>query len=232
MGAFKALKATNHFSEFDDPISDDETGVGVVSAATRRATALSNLGLTATAAEINALDGITATVTELNLVDNSAVAMSPGTGADGMDQYGAVARLEGSVYKTTMLVNFDGLLSGGTAGDIIGEDGAANSNIGQVTAAKNGTLVAVRITCLETPAAGAGDDDIDLYSATEATGSNDAAISTLTETQIVNGGAWVAGDVAISTTVPAANEYLYLVSQGTGNTAYTAGIFLIEMWGV
>ena len=165
--------------------------------------------------------------------DLTDAVMAAGTGADGMDNYAAGAvHLGGSLKYTAMLVDFDGLLSGGTAGDIIGEDGVANSNIGQVTAAVNGTVVALRVTCLQTPVAGAGDDDIDLYSATEATGANDAAISTLTETQLVNGGTWAAGDVAIVAVGPAADEYLYLVSQGTGNTAYTAGIFLIEMWGV
>lgn len=170
---------------------------------------------------------------EIIEADLTGAVMAAGTGADGMDNYAAgAAHLGGTMKYTAMLVDFDGLLSGGTAGDIIGEDGAANSNIGQVTAAVNGTVIMGRITCLETPVAGSGDDDIDLYSATEATGANDAAISTLTETQIVNGGAWAQGDVAYFDANPAANEYLYLVSQGTGNTAYTAGIFLIEMWGV
>lgn len=45
------------------PIANGGTG------ATTAATALTNLGLTATAAELNTLDGITATVTELNYVD-------------------------------------------------------------------------------------------------------------------------------------------------------------------
>ena len=84
------------------------------------------------------------------------------------------------------------------------------------------------MTCLETPAGGS--TDIDLYSATEGTGVNDTAIGDLTETQIINAGAASAGTMVAGGDI-AADRYLYLVSQGTGDATYTAGRFLIEVVG-
>jgi hypothetical protein len=137
----------------------------------------------------------------------------------------------GTVIKTTILIDLAGLHAGGTAGDLIGANGSGVCHLGQITAAVNGTIFAGRMKCLETPAT--GDDDIDLYSATEATGVEDTAISALTATQLCNSGNLTnASDIAL-TAVPAANKYLYLVSQ-TGDAAadaYTAGILLIELWG-
>lgn len=57
MSLYGALDKTKHFSEFGDPLVTD---AGVLSAATRKAKALVNLGLTAIAAEINKLAGVVA----------------------------------------------------------------------------------------------------------------------------------------------------------------------------
>ena len=87
------------------------------------------------------------------------------------------------------------------------------------------------MTCLEVPTGGA--DDIDLYSAAEATGVFDAAISTLSGSALVtSGGAWTLGGMKALSAVPAANAYLYLTG-GEASTAgtYTAGKFLIELYG-
>jgi hypothetical protein len=54
----------------------------------------------------------------------------------------------------------------------------------------------------------------------------------LTETQIVNGGVQALGTVSYFIADPAAQSYLYMVSQGTGAATYTAGRFLIEIFGV
>jgi hypothetical protein len=130
-----------------------------------------------------------------------------------------------------ILIDLAGLHSGGTAGDLIGANGSGVCHLGQITAAVNGTLFAGRMVCLETPAT--GDNDIDLYSATEATGVEDTAISALTATQLCNSGDLTNASVIALTAVPAANKYLYLVCQaGDASTdAYTAGILLIELWG-
>jgi len=133
-----------------------------------------------------------------------------------------------NIVKTTIMIDLTGLKDGGTAGDIIGKDGSGVAFIGQVTTANQGTVFGVTMTCLETPAGGS--TDIDLFSATEGTGVNDTAITALTETQIINAGAASAGTMVAGGDI-AADQFLYLVSQGTGDAAYTAGRFLIEITG-
>lgn len=133
-----------------------------------------------------------------------------------------------NIVTTTILLDLTGLQSGGTAGDIIGKNGSGAAYLGQITAASNGTILGVSMTCLEAPVG--GDADIDLYSATEATGVEDTAISALTETQIINSGTLSVGTIARGNTI-GANQYLYLVGQGTSNAAYSAGRLLIEITG-
>ena len=133
-----------------------------------------------------------------------------------------------NIVKTTIMIDLTGLRDGGTAGDIIGKDGDGVAYIGQVTAANQGTVFGVTMTCLETPAGGG--TDIDLFSATEGTGVNDTAIGDLTETQVINAGAASAGTMVAGGDI-VADQYLYLVGQGTGHAAYTAGRFLIEITG-
>ena len=133
-----------------------------------------------------------------------------------------------NIVKSTIMIDLTGLKDGGTAGDIIGKDGDGVAFIGRVTTANQGTVFGVTMTCVETPAGGS--TDIDLFSATEGTGVNDTAIGDLTETQIINAGAASAGTVVAGGDI-AADQYLYLVSQGTGDATYTAGRFLIEITG-
>ena len=133
-----------------------------------------------------------------------------------------------NIVKTTIMIDLTGLKDGGTAGDIIGKDGSGVAFIGKVTTANQGTVFGVTMTCLETPAGGS--TVIDLFSATEGTGVNDTAIGDLTETQIINAGAASAGTVVAGGDI-AADQFLYLVSQGTGDATYTAGRFLIEITG-
>lgn len=137
----------------------------------------------------------------------------------------------GTIYHTTIAIDLTDLASGDGA-DIIGDDGgAANCHIGQVTAAVHGTIFLGKITCLETPAGGT--DDIDLWYADEDTGTENALVSGLTnEVQCINHGAWAAGEMDVLTAFPAADKYLYLAGGAAGDAAYTAGKFLIEMWGV
>ena len=134
----------------------------------------------------------------------------------------------GGVYKMTVLIDLTGLNSGGTAGDIIGVDGTALPCY--IARLPTMTVLGGRMTCLEAPAG--GDDDIDLYSAAEGTGVEDSAITALTETQIINGGTQSAGTVTYFAADPSANHYFYLVGQSTSDATYTAGRFLIEVFGV
>lgn len=151
------------------------------------------------------------------------------TGGTGTIYESSVTSIGGIIY-TNILIDLTGLASSTTDLDIIGV-GASAAHLGRITAAQNGTILSGRVTCLEVPVGGA--DDIDLYSAAEATGVFDAGIGTLTETALLtSGGAWTLALTKALGAVPAANEYLYLTGGEAGTAAaYTAGKFLIELQG-
>lgn len=157
-----------------------------------------------------------------------ALATGPGTGI-GTRATTKVTKV-GNLITTHIYVDLQGLNSAATA-DIIGAQGAANCHLGRITTAECGVLVSGSVTCLEAPVT--GDTDIDLYSATEATGTEDAAVTGLTETALLAAGsAWTLGESQALTGLPANNEYLYLSSGGAGADAtYTAGKLLIELKG-
>jgi len=148
------------------------------------------------------------------------------TGGTGTIYETSVVRT-GGLITTQIYIDLTGLDSSGTAGDIIGT-GTDPAYIGQVTAAVNGTVLAVKMECLEAPAT--GEPNIDLYSATEATGAFDGAVASLTETQIIDSGDLSAGTTVYGDTI-AADQYLYLVAQDTDDATYTAGKLLITIVG-
>ncbi len=172
----------------------------------------------------------TGTVTVLSK-SAAAIANPAATGA-GIEGAAAVyetsVKTENGIVTTSIMIDLTGLQSGGTAGDIIGKNGSGVAYIARITTADNGTVFGVKMTCYEVPVG--GDTDIDLYSATEGTGVEDSAITALTETQIINSGTLSLGTTAFGTDI-AADQYLYLVGQGTSNAAYTAGRLLIEIYG-
>lgn len=178
-------------------------------------------------AEAGVFDSLTINGTSVIL---DGLATTAGSGIDGIaTSFTESVEKVGDLFKTTILIDLTGLRST-AAGDIIGDDGTSNPcHIGQITAARNGTIFAGKITCLEAPLG--GDPDIDLYSATEATGTEDDAITGLTETQLINSGDHVVNAFKSLTAFPAANEYLYMVAGATTNADYTAGILLIELYG-
>lgn len=165
---------------------------------------------------------------DLKILTNGA----PGAGISGGTGTvfkSSVIRI-GDIIKTSILIDLTGLSSSTTDLDIIGQ-GTDPAYLGQITAAKNGTILTGRMTCLEVPLGGVA--DIDLYSATEATGVFDGAVGDLAETAIITaGGNWTLAAVKAFGAIPAANKYLYLTG-GAGGTAdvYTAGKFLIEIEG-
>ena len=140
----------------------------------------------------------------------------------------------GGLVKTEILIDLTGLDSDATLGDIIGKSGTAlPCHIGQITDAVNGSIYAGKVTCLEAPAT--GEVDIDLYAADEATGVTDGAIGDLTETALMAAAAdWTLLLEKALTAFPTDGQYLYL-TVGTSSTptaaTYTAGKFLIELWG-
>jgi hypothetical protein len=171
--------------------------------------------------------------TVANLFNTYFDDMTPGTGISAVATAICEHSVEriGGLYKTTILIDLTDLNSGDTNLDIIGKAATANCHIGQITAAKNGTIFAGRVTCLEAPTG--GEPDIDLYCATEATGVEDTLVTDLTETALLETAAdWSLQLAKSLTAFPAANQYLYLAaSGGATDDTYTAGILLIELWG-
>ena len=165
-------------------------------------------------------------------VQGGGKAVTVGTGFDGAQTaVGGVFREGGLIVTRIMIDMTDLLATNNTDTDIIGDDtGVASAYITQVTEAINGTIVGLRMTCLELPVGAA--DDIDLYSAVESDGEEDEIVTDLDETALVtSGAAWANGTVKGATALPTANEYLYLTLGEADNGTYTAGKFVIELFG-
>jgi len=143
----------------------------------------------------------------------------------------SVIQRRGDMVVTTIFVDLTGLNSS-SAGDIIGVNGTSNPcHFGRVVAADMGTIIGGKVECVEAPAGGI--NDIDLFCATEGTGVEDGAVTSLTETSLVDSGAaWTSGRALGFVASPAAGQYLYLVGSGAGASAtYTAGQFVITLFG-
>ena len=178
----------------------------------------------------NVSAGGTLSVTGRSTLTGNTIATTAGTGittGTGTVYQAGVIKI-GEVFHTTILLDLTGLASSGS-GDIIGKAATANSHIGQITAAVNGTVLGGKLTCLEAPAG--GDPDINLWYADEATGTEDAAVTSLTnQVQICNSGDLALNSVVSLATV-AADKYLYMATGAATNADYTAGKLLIEFWG-
>ena len=181
----------------------------------------------------NAATGVI-TITSGNKMINEAVANAGIEGTAGVyvtqvERFKSDTTTNVNIVKTTILLDLTGLTKSATAGDIIGKDGDGVAYFARVTTADQGVIFGIQMTCLEVPSA--GDGDIDIYSATEGTGVEDTAITALTESQITNGGALVAGSMVAGGAI-SADQYLYLVNaQGAGAGTYTGGRLLIELTG-
>lgn len=177
---------------------------------------------------------------EVNVVDSSGnlaahsgntATMSASTVmAATLAAYDVTTFRTGNIIKTTMYVDLTGAKSTATNKDIIGDTGACH--IGQVTTAVNGAIFAAQVSCAEVPTT--GDDDIDIYQASVATGAYDADASGLTNAAVLvtAGGAHAVGTVKPFTALPTANYYLYLATGDATAGTYDAGILIIEMWGL
>ena len=179
----------------------------------------------------NISGGGTLSVTGRSTLTGNTIATTAGTGiTTGTGTvYAASVIKTGGIFHTKILIDLTGLASSGS-GDIIGKDSTANSHIGQITATVNGTVLGGKLTCLEAPAG--GDPDINLWYADEATGAEDAAITSLTnQVQMCDSGDLALNSVISIPTPPAADKYIYMVTGAATNADYTAGKLLIEFFG-
>ncbi len=164
-------------------------------------------------------------------LDANTMAVEAGTGittGSGTIYRSSVQR-SGGIITTRILIDLTGLRSTGS-GDIIGVNGTALvCHIGQITAARNGTILTGSMECFEAPTG--GDPDLNIHSATEGTGVEDGAISSLSETLLVNAGDATLGSKVYFTAVPAADSFLYLTTGDATDADYTAGKLFIELMG-
>jgi hypothetical protein len=174
------------------------------------------------------------TLASTDVIVNVGSTPTVGTGFDGAQiaNWWRVPRMS-SNGLTVMQFHCDltDLIVSTTDLDIIGESAAvANCHFGRVTTPLFGAVICVTMKCLEVPAGGV--TDIDLYSATEATGVENAAVTGLTETAIITAdGAWTIGLERYGGPV-VADQYMYLAAGAAGTPGtYTAGQFLITFHG-
>ncbi len=164
-------------------------------------------------------------------LDANTMAVEAGTGittGSGTLYRSSVQRV-GGIITTRILIDLTGLRSTGGA-DIIGVNGTALvCHIGQITAARNGTILTGSMECFEAPAG--GDPDINIHSATEGTGVEDGLISGLTESLLVNAGDATLGSKVFFAAAPAADEFLYLTTGAATDADYSAGKLFIELMG-
>ena len=160
--------------------------------------------------------------------------MTPGAGflGTGGFYWSSIEKI-GTIFKTTIFADLTGLASTTTDTDIIGLAAGGAAHFGQIKAALNGTLFYGQVTWLETPATGV--TDIAFWSADEATGAYDALITSLVEVSMYDKGSAAAEAAATQialTALPAADKYMYLACGAAGVPGtYTAGKFLLELWG-
>ncbi len=187
--------------------------------------------------EVQVLDAsstqtITGTKTFSGTVTTGAQ-LTQGAGVDTAETYKTAVTREGGLIVTRIVVDISTLVGSATDLDIIGESAAASCHFGQITAAVNGTLVGGRVTCLEVPAGGTA--DIDFYSSNVSTGTQDVIITDAalgTETALVtSGGAWTSGATMGMTSLPTANDYLYIINGAAAGGTFTAGKFEIVLFG-
>lgn len=162
--------------------------------------------------------------------NESQAGLSAGTGitdATG-EVYKSWMDINNTTVKIYIFIDITGLNSN-IVSRIIGKNTTANCHIGQIPS--DVEIIKSKVRCIQEPVTGS--TDIDFYSASEATGTEDDAITGLTETKLLeNGEAWTSGMTKLFTTQPASGQYLYLVNGGsTVNNTYTFGQYLIEFTG-
>jgi hypothetical protein len=220
-----ALSRHAHFSEFSEYLN---VLGNILTPVQRRNLALQNLlggsGTFTGEAGVLALPGNV-------LATEAATGITTGTGTI----YKSAVQRVGGIFRTNILIDLTGVASVATDNDIIGVGTTLAAHFGQITAARNGTILCGSMECLETPAG--GEVDLNLWSADEATGKGSDLITGLTGelTLVDRAGDWAVNDrYSIGAVVPGANQYLYL-AVGTSSTptagTYTAGKFLIELLG-
>ena len=140
----------------------------------------------------------------------------------------------GNDIITTILVDLTGLAGNNDEGDVIGLAAGGAAYIGKYVQSETGIIYKVEMTCLEVPTSGANNlNDIDLRSNSSATAAATADGNAYTAL-IAAGAAWTLGETAQQlVTMPAANDYLYLIERDAsgGANTFTAGKYMVKLYG-
>lgn len=153
-----------------------------------------------------------------------------GAGALGTGGFNRLYRynLPNGDICTEIQIDLTGLDSSGTANDVIGLSTGGAAYLTRNVVATNGILYKVEMSCLEVPLT--GDADVILVAGATGTHAFDAAVGT--PTAICDGtGDWALGETITYTSGITANHYFYLTQGATDNATYTAGQFLIRLYG-
>lgn len=137
---------------------------------------------------------------------------------------------ENGTIITEIKVDLTGLDSSGTENDVIGLSTGGAAYLGRYVVATCGVLYRVEMSCLEVPLS--GDADVILVGGSAA---DEAFDDTVANTVAVCDGTgdWTLGETIVNN-APAglvANYYLYLTQGATDDATYTAGQFLIRLYG-
>jgi len=161
-------------------------------------------------------------------------ANAAGAGFSGAETLTSTVEKQNNVIITTFLIDLTGLTSDATDTAAIGDEGEAAAQFTQITAAVNGWIYDAEMYCLEAPTG--GEIDLDLVADTTATAEGAAATDVVV---IASAADWVLGAfkkkaAATVLTANLADYYLHLcvgTSSGPTNGTYTAGKFLIRLYG-
>lgn len=136
-------------------------------------------------------------------------------------------RIESGVIITQFSIDLTGLAASATGDDVIGLAAGGIAYFGQNVVADNGVIFAMELICLEAPTG--GDTDINVVANASGTLVYDGAGGT---TFGINGGVQAAGQTVANTVQGlTANHYFYLTGGSTATGTYTAGQFIVTMYG-
>ena len=166
--------------------------------------------------------GISATAVE---------AAEHGAGAVGTSSFGAPQTyrwIDKGVITTQIKFDLTGLASVADADDVIGLAAGGAAYIGRNVVDRNGVIFRAELSCIETPVTGGGDVDVRTSSSASAAYDSDGA----GYTSLINGGTLVIGQTLVND-VPAvvANDYLYLTVGTSAAGTYSAGMFILTLYG-
>ena len=138
-----------------------------------------------------------------------------------------VSEVNGEIVTTILIDLGVGDIHSQGSNKIIGEDGVSDAYVTRITDAINGVVYKGEISCIEVPVQGDPDINVKVKSTSEPAG------TTGTDHELLNAGTWTLGATGVFTFPSGGitDDYLYLVQGGSVDNVYTAGKFIIKLYG-